>query len=740
MLKLAFNNIEELMVNMPKDYMDYGGMPWWIVDGQVHKTDNVNTGHTEIMRMMSREKQSTGVPEEEADQYAFDVIARNWSGRFNDPEHIILTDVVYPDKVSASDPPDDVVAQLKQIFPTAIAIVSFMGQPHIVRSSITAQATPFLKVSCRDGFWLLASKPATERRSFYISRQENDVTICGYSASRRTPFFRQTWKCEDRNTAEDIISQVVAHSELSGVHEILHKWADISPRVVKAAQSGDEEEHSNTKTNPYVRDYYNFVADIDRYRSDKYEMHLSLREIDRGYSVGCHVNATHLGLVSFQRYWHYKNNEKAKADKVFEEVEQAIKDTVDVCTAEQPPMTAVVTRFRVALANLDLGHQEKSGVMGFNWYLTIPQEPDWTSSLYGGRYPSPDIGTLGDMNWNFDEQSKEVTQEGNDSRNVVYRYTYDLEKNADVSAAGVPVIDWIGRHWRATIPLAGVLAFYTSTLHLSPDDLKRDVAPYIEQSGQIDNSAVLKIIEQRHQEGPEIEQSMQMDQSNQPRGIRNNNPGNIEMGDDDWNGMVEGEDHRFITFESPEYGIRAMTRILRRYQERGVNTVQKIIGTWAPSAENDVEAYVEHFNSVGIETNQELGLFDQDDQLFQNEDTLVQIISVIIKHENGENPYDEQTIRRGIRMELPQQIGGSSYRQRKYAYEVEQLKQKMHKHEARNLMEYLIQNHFGLNWSKVGPELIRRGVPRTMMREMNRTFNIWSSGIAQSLYRRSIFA
>ena len=79
------------------------------------------------------------------------------------------------------------------------------------------------------------------------------------------------------------------------------------------------------------------------------------------------------------------------------------------------------------------------------------------------------------------------------------------------------------------------------------------------------------------------------------RGIRNNNPGNIEKSKNNkWQGMAESQpDKRFITFTSPEWGIRAIARILINYKDKyDLDTVKKIISRWAPPSENNTGAYV----------------------------------------------------------------------------------------------------------------------------------------------------
>ncbi|VVS92185.1 structural protein [Desulfoluna spongiiphila] len=126
------------------------------------------------------------------------------------------------------------------------------------------------------------------------------------------------------------------------------------------------------------------------------------------------------------------------------------------------------------------------------------------------------------------------------------------------------------------------------------------------------------------------------------RGIRNNNPGNIRHGDD-WDGLAKVQpDPAFCLFKTPEYGIRAMARVLTNYQRRhGIKTVRGIITRWAPPSENDTAAYVDHVAQV-------VGV-DPDEPLVVTE-VLPRLIPVIIKHENGQMPYSDDQIATGIRM------------------------------------------------------------------------------------------
>lgn len=78
-----------------------------------------------------------------------------------------------------------------------------------------------------------------------------------------------------------------------------------------------------------------------------------------------------------------------------------------------------------------------------------------------------------------------------------------------------------------------------------------------------------------------------------PRGIRNNNPLNIRIGNS-WLGEVsKPTDKQFEQFKTMYWGVRAAFIILRNYIIRyKLNTVEKIIRRWAPSNENNTSSYI----------------------------------------------------------------------------------------------------------------------------------------------------
>lgn len=130
------------------------------------------------------------------------------------------------------------------------------------------------------------------------------------------------------------------------------------------------------------------------------------------------------------------------------------------------------------------------------------------------------------------------------------------------------------------------------------------------------------------------------DMYSQIRGLRNNNPGNIRIGAN-WQGMAANQsDPAFVVFESPEWGIRAMGRVLLNYQRLyGLNTVKGIIDRWAPPNENNTAAYQQHVAElIGVAV----------DEPFQLQPNLLQLVKAIIKHENGIQPYSDALIQDGL--------------------------------------------------------------------------------------------
>lgn len=127
------------------------------------------------------------------------------------------------------------------------------------------------------------------------------------------------------------------------------------------------------------------------------------------------------------------------------------------------------------------------------------------------------------------------------------------------------------------------------------------------------------------------------------RGLRNNNPGNIRYDGTAWEGLANPpSDGTFCVFVSPEYGIRAIARILSNYVavDGVASTVTDIISRWAPPTENDTVSYIADVDDT-------LGLTPGNDAIDLGS-SLPLLVAAIIQHENGLQPYAANTIASGI--------------------------------------------------------------------------------------------
>lgn len=128
---------------------------------------------------------------------------------------------------------------------------------------------------------------------------------------------------------------------------------------------------------------------------------------------------------------------------------------------------------------------------------------------------------------------------------------------------------------------------------------------------------------------------------NQPRGIRNNNPGNIDYNPRNaWQGQLPPDariESRFARFDTPHNGIRALAKLLLNYRKiHGLRTVESLIARWAPSNENDTKAYARAVAAeVGVPMQAVIHL---------DQPTLEKLVTAIIRHENGQQPYRAELI------------------------------------------------------------------------------------------------
>lgn len=137
-----------------------------------------------------------------------------------------------------------------------------------------------------------------------------------------------------------------------------------------------------------------------------------------------------------------------------------------------------------------------------------------------------------------------------------------------------------------------------------------------------------------------------------PRGIRNNNWGNIIKTSKHWLGEVDGSDSRFEQFETPEFGVSAMAENLRSYvTKHNKRTLADIIGRWAPPNENNTSSYIQNVSRmVAVDPHQDIA-----DKVLSDDEFMIKLMKAIAISENGEKKLQtagnvDQILRDGLTM------------------------------------------------------------------------------------------
>lgn len=130
-----------------------------------------------------------------------------------------------------------------------------------------------------------------------------------------------------------------------------------------------------------------------------------------------------------------------------------------------------------------------------------------------------------------------------------------------------------------------------------------------------------------------------MTNSKIPRGIRNNNPLNIRIGNT-WLGEVTNPtDNEFEQFVHVSFGLRAGFILLKRYINRyRLNTIEKIISRWAPSNENNTRTYIDRVaKSMNVNSDTPL--------LYEDQVTICSLVYEMIYVENGQHIQMAEIVR-----------------------------------------------------------------------------------------------
>lgn len=128
-------------------------------------------------------------------------------------------------------------------------------------------------------------------------------------------------------------------------------------------------------------------------------------------------------------------------------------------------------------------------------------------------------------------------------------------------------------------------------------------------------------------------------------GFRLHNPGNIERGQNFLGESAQQKHVRYATFIAPEFGIRALARVLRTYHDKyGLNTVRTLIGRYAPAHENPTDPYIRNVAAwIGVGP----------DQPIYVPSLLYPLVGGIIRQEigYGTQPYPDEVLHTGLALE-----------------------------------------------------------------------------------------
>lgn len=128
--------------------------------------------------------------------------------------------------------------------------------------------------------------------------------------------------------------------------------------------------------------------------------------------------------------------------------------------------------------------------------------------------------------------------------------------------------------------------------------------------------------------------------NNTPRGLRNNNPLNIRISADKFQGEVQpSQDKAFKQFETIAYGYRAAFRVIRTYiNNYKCDTIRKIVSRWAPASENHTEGYI---RTVAERS----GIPEGDPLSADNREEMIRVVSAMSYVENGREAEMSDVIR-----------------------------------------------------------------------------------------------
>ena len=138
-----------------------------------------------------------------------------------------------------------------------------------------------------------------------------------------------------------------------------------------------------------------------------------------------------------------------------------------------------------------------------------------------------------------------------------------------------------------------------------------------------------------------------------PRGIRNNNPGNLTFAGQAGATKEGGPNGRFAVFGSMQEGVAALVRQIGLYVKRGRNTIRKILEVYAPPGENNTNAYIAAVSKA-------LGIGPDDALDTENAQQVMGLVRAITNHENGKGFVSDADIAGGFQLAKGRGTPGAS--------------------------------------------------------------------------------
>ena len=138
-----------------------------------------------------------------------------------------------------------------------------------------------------------------------------------------------------------------------------------------------------------------------------------------------------------------------------------------------------------------------------------------------------------------------------------------------------------------------------------------------------------------------------------PRGIRNNNPGNLNFAGQAGATKEGGSNGRFAVFGSMQEGVAALVRQIGLYVKRGRNTIRKILEVYAPPGENNTNAYIAAVSKA-------LGIGPDDALDTENAQQVMGLVRAITNHENGKGFVSDADIAGGFQLAKGRGTPGAS--------------------------------------------------------------------------------